>query len=84
MTIGQTISNVIRGNRAGASDQAKAAASVPTRTYPTRPGTTGVNVTLSPEAREHITRLEAFTATIGTSRQPKTMGKPGLRLDVTA
>lgn len=44
--------------------------------------TAGVTVTLSPAARQHLNRLEGFTATIGTSKQPKQMAKPGLNLDI--
>ena len=40
-----------------------------------------VTVTLSPEARQHLSRLEGFTATIGTSKQPKQMAKPGINID---
>ncbi|MDP3545474.1 MAG: hypothetical protein Q8S29_04775 [Phreatobacter sp.] len=40
-----------------------------------------VTVTLSPEARQHLSRMEGFTATIGTSKQPKQMTKPGLNID---
>ncbi len=40
-----------------------------------------VTVTLSPEARQHLSRLEGFTATVGTSKQPKQMAKPGLNID---
>lgn len=43
--------------------------------------TAGVTVTLSPAARQHLNRLEGFTATIGTSKQPKQMAKPGLTID---
>ncbi len=44
----------------------------------------GVRVSLTPEARQHLSRLEAFTATIGTPKQPKTMGPPGMSLDMSA
>lgn len=47
-----------------------------------RTRTAGVTVTLSPEARQHLNRLEGFTATIGTSKQPKQMSRPGLNLDI--
>ncbi|MBY0363069.1 MAG: hypothetical protein K2X45_14285 [Phreatobacter sp.] len=43
--------------------------------------TANVSVTLSPEARQHLSRLEGFTATIGTSKQPKQMTKPGVNVD---
>jgi hypothetical protein len=43
--------------------------------------TANVTVTLSPEARQHLSRLEGFTATIGTSKQPKQMTKPGINVD---
>ena len=46
--------------------------------------TSGVRVSLTPEARQHLSRLEAFTATIGTPKQPKTMGPPGMSLDMSA
>lgn len=51
---------------------------------PTRIASSDVRVTLSPQAREHLSRLEGFTATIGTQKQPKTMGKPGMGLDLRA
>lgn len=44
--------------------------------------TAEVTVTLSPAARQHLSRLEGFTATIGTSKQPKQMAKPGLNIDI--
>lgn len=46
--------------------------------------TSGVKVSLTPEARQHLSRMEAFTATIGTPKQPKTMGPPGMSLDMSA
>ncbi len=53
-----------------------------------RPGSTAprtkvanVTVTLSPEARQHLSRMEGYTATIGTSKQPKQMAKPGINID---
>ena len=46
--------------------------------------TAGVKVSLTPEARQHLSRMEAFTATIGTPKQPKTMGPPGMSLDMSA
>ena len=53
-----------------------------------RPGTPAprtkvatVTVTLSPEARQPLSRMEGYTATIGTSKQPKQMAKPGINID---
>jgi hypothetical protein len=41
-----------------------------------------VNVTLTPAAREQLSRLEGYVATIGTSKQPKAMSKPGISVDM--
>lgn len=66
------------GDRAGGQTSASAV----------RPGTpaprtkvANVTVTLSPEARQHLSRMEGYTATIGTSKQPKQMAKPGINID---
>jgi hypothetical protein len=56
----------------------------PTRDKLAVPNKKAVTVNLTPEARQHLSRLEAFTATIGTPKQPKTMGPPGMSLDVSA
>lgn len=65
------------GDRAGGSN---ASAVRPAETAP-RTRVANVTVTLSPEARQHLSRLEGFTATVGTSKQPKQMTKPGLNID---
>jgi hypothetical protein len=50
---------------------------------PVRPvRTADVNVTLTPAAREHLSRMEGFAATIGTQKQPKAMAKPGISVDL--
>jgi hypothetical protein len=71
--IGQT------GDRA-AGGQSSGSAVRPADSAP-RMRTANVTVTLSPEARQHLTRLEGFAATIGTSKQPKQMTKPGINID---
>ncbi len=65
------------GDRAGGTS---ASAVRPAENAP-RTRVANVTVTLSPEARQHLSRLEGFTATIGTSKQPKQMAKPGLNID---
>ncbi|PTM51812.1 hypothetical protein [Phreatobacter oligotrophus] len=65
------------GDRAGGSN---ASAVRPAETAP-KTRVANVTVTLSPEARQHLSRLEGFTATIGTSKQPKQMTKPGINID---
>ncbi|WP_439573977.1 hypothetical protein [Phreatobacter sp.] len=78
MAIGQ----ISPGLAGPASTGREAAAPAPGRNHAgPRVQTAGVTVTLSPEARQHLNRLEGFTATIGTSRQPKQMAKPGLTID---
>jgi hypothetical protein len=65
--------------------QAPRAGSLPAAPGPPRAAprvkTANVTVTLSPEARQHLSRIEGFTATIGTSKQPKQMTKPGINVD---
>ncbi|QCI64568.1 hypothetical protein [Phreatobacter stygius] len=45
--------------------------------------TADVTVTLSPAARQHLSRTEGFAATIGTTKQPKAMTKPGISVDLS-
>lgn len=49
---------------------------------PQRLASTDVRVTLSPAARQHLSRVEGFVATIGTPKQPKSMEKPGGNIDL--
>lgn len=70
------------GQTGSASGGREAATPLPGRSQAApRVQTAGVTVTLSPAARQHLNRLEGFTATIGTSKQPKQMAKPGLTID---
>lgn len=70
------------GERAG-SQTNTASAVRPAATAP-RTKMAGVTVTLSPEARQHLSRLEGYAATVGTSKQPKQMPQPGLSVDFRA
>jgi hypothetical protein len=79
MSVGQISPNAIGPAGTGATGQAPA--STRTEARP-RQRVAGVTVTLSPEARQHLSRMEGFTATIGTSKQPKQMAKPGLNIDL--
>lgn len=83
MAVGQ-ISSGRAGAAAGPGAGGVGAASAIRPNADPRPKATGVTVTLSPEARQHLTRLEAFTATIGTAKQPKQMDKPGISFDTSA
>jgi len=80
MAIGQigTGATGAAGDRAGG--QPIASAVRPAATAP-RTKVANVTVTLSPEARQHLSRMEGYTATIGTSKQPKQMTKPGINVD---
>lgn len=49
---------------------------------PRRVASADVRVTLSPAARQHLSRVEGFVATIGTPKQPKSMEKPGGNIDL--
>jgi hypothetical protein len=80
MAVGQ-IGAANSGAIAGASGQSQATTTARQEAAP-RIKTAGVTVTLSPEARQHLSRLEGFTATVGTSKQPKQMTKPGLNIDM--
>lgn len=80
MAVGQIGPNAV--GPAGAGGTATGQAATPARTEAApRTRVAGVTVTLSPEARQHLSRMEGFTATIGTSKQPKQMAKPGLNID---
>lgn len=71
------------GTTGAAGDRASGSNASAVRPAETAPKTrvANVTVTLSPEARQHLSRLEGFTATIGTSKQPKQMTKPGINID---
>jgi hypothetical protein len=79
MAVGQIGPNAIGSAATGGAGQPAAPAR--TEAKP-RQRVAGVTVTLSPEARQHLSRMEGFTATIGTSKQPKQMAKPGLNIDI--
>jgi hypothetical protein len=79
MSVGQISPNAIGPAGAGSTGQAPASARTEARP---RQRVAGVTVTLSPEARQHLSRMEGFTATIGTSKQPKQMAKHGLNIDL--
>lgn len=81
MAVGQIGSNAIGSAATGGAASGQAVAPARTEARP-RQRIAGVTVTLSPEARQHLSRMEGFTATIGTSKQPKQMAKPGLNLDI--
>jgi hypothetical protein len=80
MAVGQIGPNAIGPAAAGGTAAGQAPAAARTEAKP-RQRVAGVTVTLSPEARQHLSRMEGFTATIGTSKQPKQMAKPGLNID---
>lgn len=77
------VGSISPGRAGAASGGTDAATPLPGRS-PAAPRvqTAGVTVTLSPAARQHLNRLEGFAATIGTSKQPKQMDKPGLTIDL--
>ncbi len=80
MAVGQIGPNAIGPAATGGTAAGQAPAAARTEAKP-RQRVAGVTVTLSPEARQHLSRMEGFTATIGTSKQPKQMAKPGLNID---
>ena len=83
MAIGQIGSSGASVERAGGQSQGATGASATAHTEAApRVKTAGVTVTLTPEARQHLSRLEGFAATVGTSKQPKQMAKPGLNIDL--
>lgn len=84
MAVGQISSGSSAGAAAGLATGGGPAITSARASADPRPKAAGVTVTLSPEARQHLTRLEAFTATIGTAKQPKQMAKPGIAFDVSA
>lgn len=79
MTISQSIASTTQAGRGGGSQTGAA----PTRSEaPAKVRTASVSITLTPEARQHLSRLEGFAATIGTDKQHKTYTKPGSNLDL--
>ncbi|MGL4287021.1 MAG: hypothetical protein ACRCVA_11795 [Phreatobacter sp.] len=69
---------------AGPSAGQNQSTGIPRNETPTRAVRTAeVNVTLSPAARQHLSRMEGFAATIGTPKQPKSISKPGVNLDLS-
>lgn len=79
MAVGQINPSAI--SPAGGAPGGQTTARTQTEAAP-RVKTAGVTVTLSPEARQHLSRLEGYTATIGTAKQPKQMTKPGINVDL--
>lgn len=82
MAIAQPISNLRAAPRGVGPATPETAAPRARVTPPTTVAAADVKVTLSPEARQHMSRTEGFAATIGTDRQPRTMGKPGMMVDL--
>ncbi len=80
MAVGQIGTGAIGTTGERAAGTSSASAVRPADSAP-RTKVANVTVTLSPEARQHLSRLEGFTATIGTSKQPKQMAKPGINID---
>lgn len=80
MAVGQIGAGAIGTTGERAAGASSASAVRPADSAP-RTKVANVTVTLSPEARQHLSRLEGFTATIGTSKQPKQMAKPGINID---
>lgn len=81
MAVGQIGTGAIGPAGGSATGGQSAASAVRPADSAPRIKTANVTVTLSPEARQHLSRLEGFTATIGTSKQPKQMTKPGINVD---
>lgn len=83
MTLGQVVGSAL--SRIGGKAAPAAGAAAPARAVE-RPVAQerGVKVTLSPEARQHLSRLEEFTAAIGTKNEKKAMKPPGVNLDMRA
>lgn len=82
MAITQSIANVRTAPRGIGAATSETAAPRSRITPPTTVAAADVKVTLSPDARQHMSRTEGFAATIGTDRQPRTMGKPGMMVDL--
>jgi len=80
MAIGQIGAGAIGTSGERTAGTSSASAVRPASTAP-RTKVANVTVTLSPEARQHLSRMEGYTATIGTSKQPKQMAKPGINID---
>lgn len=79
MNLGQVIANALRPS---GQTPTRAVAPVERADAPQRSKPSGVSVTLTPEARAHISQLEGFAATIGAPSKPRNTGNPGTRLDL--